>query len=136
MANRRGLTIALSVVAAYLPFASVLVAQVPPPRSAQPNQSGQARPSAAIVPIQAVPLPSPFQLAPQEQAEIDKLLVDWQRQSDSVKYFTASFVRYRYDPAFTNGNARQPTVKSIGEVKYAAPDKAMFKVNEMWNYTL
>jgi TIGR03009 family protein len=111
------------------------------------NQAGPGAPNAAApapvgAPMQTGPLPPPFTLTPQEAADLDKLLGDWQKQSDAIKYYYSGFQRLEYNqPAavnrqFPNGNPNQPVTVSEGELKYAAPDKGMFKVTKMDNYVL
>ena len=76
----------------------------------------------------------PFRLSPQEQADLDGLLKAWEQQSQGVKYFKCTFNRLEYNPAFANGNPNQLTTESHGEIKFAAPDKGMFRVLNMFNF--
>ena len=74
------------------------------------------------------PLPAPFTLTPAEQTNLDQLLKDWETASNSIKTFKCKFTRMEYDPALVAGNPNQPSAVSKGELKYATPDKGMFKV--------
>jgi TIGR03009 family protein len=83
---------------------------------------------------QAQPLPAPFTLTPAEQANLDQLLKDWEAASNSIKTFKCGFTRMEYDPALVGGNPNQPSAVSKGELKYATPDKGMFRVKEQTNF--
>jgi TIGR03009 family protein len=87
------------------------------------------------------PLPqAPFVLSPQEEANLDRVLSDWQTMSGSVKTFQADFTRWDYDAVF--GNPGVPARVATGKLKYAAPDKGFYdhkqndskdeKYNETW----
>lgn len=78
----------------------------------------------------------PFVLNPQEQAELDKFLADWETKSEQVKLFQTSFVKFEYKPAWVNNNPNQPHSKSIGEIKYAAPDRGLLRETKRWQYVL
>lgn len=80
-------------------------------------------------------LPAPFTLTPPEQANLDQLLKDWETASGSIKTFRCEFTRMEYDPALVGGNPNQPSAVSKGELKYATPDKGMFRVKEQTNYS-
>ena len=84
-------------------------------------------------PLYAAP---PFVLSPQEEAELDGLLKAWEKQSQGVKYFYCEFNRLEYNPAFAGGNPNQLTTESQGEIKFAAPDKGLFRVTAISNYVL
>jgi TIGR03009 family protein len=93
----------------------------------QPANGGPAEP-------QILPVAPPFQLSAQEQADLDVLLKNWERQSEQIKYFKCSFNRWEYNPTFVGGNAEQPTTESHGEIKFHAPDQGMFRVLQMFNF--
>jgi len=91
-----------------------------PPRPAQSQPpSIQQRP-------QAPPAGAPFQLTPQQQQHLDQVLKQWEQRSDRVKTFGCEFIRWEYDPVF--GSADQPRFIDRGEIKYAAPDRGLFRV--------
>jgi TIGR03009 family protein len=105
-----------------------------------PNQSipaaapGQGRP-AAIQPRM------PFALTPQEEANLDHILLAWERQSGKIKTYKCDFTRLEYGrpadssklPKDAHGQTLYLT-KADGELKYSAPDKGMFKVTEIELY--
>jgi len=80
------------------------------------------------------PVVAPFVLSPEEQRQLDAVLQAWQQRSAEVKSFECQFTRFEYDPLF--GDARKPRFEDRGQIKYAAPDKGLFKVDgprpEQW----
>jgi len=69
---------------------------------------------------------APFQLTPQQQAQMEMVLRAWEQRGSAVKTFECDFVRLEYDPVF--GGADKPTHTDQGQLKYAAPDKGLFEV--------
>jgi TIGR03009 family protein len=106
----------------------------------QPGQASQSTggtlSSQAPAQPQRLFVAPPFVLSPQEEAELDGLLKAWEKQSQGVKYFYCEFNRLEYNPAFAGGNPNQLTTESQGEIKFAAPDKGMFRVTAISNYVL
>jgi TIGR03009 family protein len=99
---------------------------VPPPPAAPPRV-------ATVPPQPQVPAP----LSPQEQAALDQLLAAWEARSAAVQTWSCTFHKWEYDNAWAgqvNGQAVAVAEKS-GEIKYAAPDKGLFRVKEskLWN---
>ena len=79
------------------------------------------------------PLPPPFQLAPDEQQDIDRLLDRWEQWNAQVKTFDCTFKRWIYDYVFNPPKPNQPiqpALIEIGVIKYAAPDRALFRVEK------
>ncbi|HEX3999571.1 MAG TPA: hypothetical protein VHX65_13545 [Pirellulales bacterium] len=109
--------------------------QAPPQQSSIPQQGpGGQSPSQ--------PPPPPFVLSPQEQADLDKVLDDWERQSNQVTTFKCDFKHWVYDPTFLppklgpNGELiEQPIKYSTGEIKYASPDKGLIEEEDVWEVT-
>ena len=89
---------------------------------AQQAQQNQAQPPQ--------PPPPPFTLTPQEEVQLDLVLKTWEDKSKNVNTFDCSFVRWEYDPIFVKPNAvpNAPASKDYGILKYAAPDKGVFRV--------
>jgi TIGR03009 family protein len=119
------------------------------PRVAVPQAAKTARAAAARAPLQppgqasrrAAPPdePSqqglasepnaPFRLTPSEEAELDRVLHEWEQRSAKVTLFRCDIVRWEYDPVFgkgTNGLKR----KAVGELKYRAPDRGLYRVRD------
>jgi TIGR03009 family protein len=98
------------------------------------GQSGAAAPVAAVAPdrLAAVPSAQPPVLSPQEQAVLDQLLAAWEARNAAVRTWSCTFHKWEYNawsPADANGE-RLAFAESAGELKYAAPDKGLFRVKE------
>ncbi len=103
------------------------------------------------VPLQrelpAAPPPPPFVLTPAEQAQVDQVLNTWEKKSREVKTFDCKFVRFTYDltfpvtdPKAPPGSPPLPNNKDQGILKFAAPDKGLFRIiytdkslNDKWD---
>lgn len=75
---------------------------------------------------QPAPPQAPFQLTPQDEAQTDRVLSQWEKRNHDIKTFDCSFTRWIYDVVF--GPANQPKFVDLGVIKYAAPDRGMFRV--------
>lgn len=88
----------------------------------QPAQPGRQSPQ----PVQ------PPALSPQEQAALDQLLAAWETRNNAVRTWSCTFRKWEYNawsPADATGD-RLAFAESTGELKYAAPDKGLFRVKE------
>ena len=144
MAIRRGAGTLLSVLAGSI-FALQSFAQAPsanPQHAAAPAQVAPRSPNPTgaqvasggqFMPPQNGPLPPRFYLSGPQQAELDALLADWEKQNSQIKTFECSVTRLEYDSTF--GGPNQLKTESYGEVKYAAPDKGLFNIKQMFVYT-
>jgi len=97
------------------------------------QQVAQPQPPAA----QPVAPRQPPALSPQEQAALDQLLAAWEARSAAVKTWSCTFRKWEYNawsPADAQGE-RLAFAESTGELKYAAPDKGLFRIKEskQWN---
>lgn len=111
-----------------------------PPASARqaapvPRQP-PAQPRVAAVAPAAAPQQPPA-LSPQQQAALDQLLAAWEARNEAVRTWSCTFHKWEYNawsPADAAGE-RLPFAESTGELKYAAPDKGLFRVKEakQWN---
>ena len=88
------------------------------------------------------PPPPPFVLTPQEQADLDKALDEWERQSAQVNKFQGGFKHWKYDPTFLPPKLgpkgeliEQPIKYSTGEIKYSAPDKGLIEDGDVKEIT-
>lgn len=88
-------------------------------RNAQP---GQPQPSQ-----QPPALPPGFPLTKEQEAQVDQVLNLWEKRNLDVKTFDSRFKRWVYDTVF--GRPDQPRFVELGVVKYASPDRGMFKVD-------
>lgn len=68
-------------------------------------------------------------LPPAQQAQLDQILLEWQKQSQSTKTLECNFTRWHYDLMAAPENVHAH--KARGVVKYASPDKGVFKVDSM-----
>jgi TIGR03009 family protein len=81
--------------------------------------------------VPAAPQP-PAPLSPQEQAALDRLLAAWEARNAAVSTWSCTFHKWEYNawsPADAAGD-RLAFAESTGELKYAAPDKGLFRVRE------
>lgn len=79
----------------------------------------------------------PPQLSPQQAAALDQLLAAWETRNASVRTWSCTFHKWEYNawsPAGAGGD-RLAFAESTGELKYAAPDKGLFRVKQskQWN---
>jgi TIGR03009 family protein len=77
------------------------------------------------------------QLTPEQQAALDRLLAAWEARNASVTTWSCGFYKWEYNawsPADAAGE-RLAFAESSGEIKYATPDKGLFRVKEskQWN---
>jgi len=99
----------------------------PPAQGAAPQQRPQQRP----------PQPAAPQLSPEAAAALDRLLTAWEARNSAVKTWSCDFYKWEYNafgPVGPSGD-RLAFAESTGEIKYAMPDKGLFRVKEskQWN---
>lgn len=85
------------------------------------------------------PLPPPFIPLPEKEEQfIDNLLTWWESQSKKIKRYRCDFVKREYDtvtgPAVSQDGRLHPKTISYGKIRYMAPDKGMFKVEQVTHY--
>lgn len=73
---------------------------------------------------------APFVLSAGEQAELDQLLDAWQEQSAGTKHLQAKFRRWQFEPQTTPAATIHKTWAE-GVIKYSAPDKGLFRVDQL-----
>jgi TIGR03009 family protein len=96
------------------------------PAQQPPQQPPQRVAVAAPASQQPAPLP------PEQQAALDQLLAAWETRNAAVRTWACTFRKWEYNawsPADANGE-RLAFAESTGELKYAAPDKGLFRVKE------
>ena len=69
---------------------------------------------------------APFTLTAEEQKGVDAMLARWEKWNSGVKNFDCRFKRWTYDSIF--GTLDRPMFVEFGTIKFASPDKAMFRV--------
>lgn len=96
----------------------------PAPAAKQPAQRvREVVPATAIEPAdQDAPPAQPFTLTPQQQANLDRLLGDWEKRNTDVRTITCKFERWEFDRVT---NTRK---YATGELNYSNPDNAEYKV--------
>lgn len=92
-------------------------------RSAPPQSQPQQPPP---------PPPPPFRLTPQQEAQVDRVLNLWEERNRKIKTFDCRFKRWIYDDVFQGqqdpDKPLQPKYIESGVIKFAAPDRGMFRV--------
>lgn len=75
---------------------------------------------------------APFVLSPQEEAQVEHVLKAWEQRSHKVRTVGYKFDRFRYDPVWgpKTEEGRIGALTDIGNLWYAAPDRASYSVPE------
>jgi len=76
---------------------------------------------------------APFQLTPQQQAQVDTVLSLWEKEGDKIKSYKCPFERWQYDPVFGPGGD-VPKTKGDGQLTYMKPDKGSFRISTVRHY--
>jgi len=76
---------------------------------------------------------APFQLTPQQRAQVDTILELWEKESDKIRSYKCPFERWEYDPVFGPG-MDIPKTKSDGQLTYMKPDKGSFRIYNVRHY--
>ena len=92
-----------------------------------PRLEQRAPQPAAPEPQPQKPPPPPFTLSPQEEAEVDRVLNLWEEHNRNIKTFDCRFKRWIYDVVF--GSPTEPKFVDLGVVKYAKPDRGLFRID-------
>lgn len=66
------------------------------------------------------------------QKYLDDILKFWEFKSDQIKHYQTSFRRWEYNPTF--GPKNDPMTYAEGVIKYAKPDKGLFRVDKISHY--
>jgi TIGR03009 family protein len=90
-------------------------------------------PRAAESPAQQTPAPPqaprpPFTLTPQEEAQVDAVLKQWEQRNIQIKTFDCQFKRWTYDVVF--GTADRPKFVELGVINFATPDRGLFRLDK------
>jgi TIGR03009 family protein len=72
-------------------------------------------------------------LSPEFQKFLDDVLNYWEQRSKSIERYRCTFERWEYDPVF--GPRDTFKTYSTGLIKYSAPDKGLFQVEDILHYT-
>lgn len=126
-------SVALTILA--VTTSSVMAQQVLPNGGAAANVAGNTPVGGANPALRAPanPMqPAWFPLNPKHQQYVDQVLAFWEFKSSKVQRYRCQFRRWEYDPVWGPPNTFNKY--SEGEIKYAAPDKGLFKVTLMRQY--
>ncbi|MCA9175402.1 MAG: TIGR03009 domain-containing protein [Planctomycetales bacterium] len=91
------------------------------------NQIGQPQVQHGFIPALK---PAWEPLPPEHQQAVDRVLAYWAQRSSKIKTYECTFARWKYDPVFLPPDAQGkelPLEYSEGDIRYAVPDKAMYK---------
>ena len=119
------------MVAAVVVGCSGAVAWSQPAQQPQPPQQPAPQPPQRVA-VAAPAAQQPAPLSPEQQAALDQLLAAWETRNAAVRTWACTFRKWEYNawsPADANGE-RLAFAESTGELKYAAPDKGLFRVKE------
>ncbi len=72
---------------------------------------------------------APFVLTPPEQAELEQLLAAWEQQSAGTKRLEANFRRWHFDLLAAPAGVHATWAEGV--IKYGAPDKGLFRVDQL-----
>ncbi len=102
-----------------------------------PHPQAQRVQAPARVAMMQQPFPP---LAPAHVKYLDQILKFWEFKSQKINHYQCEFQRWEYDPVFgprvdpKTGTAPHKTF-SKGIIKYASPDKGLFRVQRIWHHT-
>ncbi|MCE5267420.1 MAG: TIGR03009 domain-containing protein [Planctomycetaceae bacterium] len=106
-------------------------AQQPGPQQ-QPGMqppNGQQQPGARQPAAPQQP-PPPFTLTPEQQAEVDRVLKQWEDHNSTIKTFECDFKRWIFNVVFAApGQQLKPQFVEQGKINYASPDKGLFRID-------
>jgi TIGR03009 family protein len=117
-----------------------------PSQQNQPQQPQQQAPQPPLAQQYTAPPtpapPPPIVLTPDEQAQLDRTLDEWERDSGKMTTFKCDFKKWHYDPTYLppelvadKSGTPQLNEKaiqwSLGEIKYSTPDKGLIKESQV-----
>src|SRR5262245_55400779 len=106
-----------------------------PVRPASGQQPAVQPPASGGPPVNVAPAPQPPQwaltMSPEERKWIDEVLAYWENHSNKIKTFSCNFQCWEY-----NAHAPLDVAQrySEGVIKYAQPDKGLFRVEKLTVY--
>jgi TIGR03009 family protein len=89
-----------------------------------------AGPQPAIAPIPMQP-EWVTKMTPAQLSWVDEVLSYWETNSEKIKLFECKFQRWDYDGGFAFNDKWQPRTYADGVIKYAQPDKGLYKVEKL-----
>ena len=84
-------------------------------------------------PIAPIPMQPDWvtQMNPAQLKWVDDVLQYWETSSEKIKLFECKFQRWDYDGGFIADGKWQPRTYADGVIKYAQPDKGLYKVEKL-----
>ena len=95
---------------------------------ATPGQRPLGAPFAPAAPVQ----PGWIPLAPDHDKWVDQVLQFWEQRSNKIKAFSCKFKQWQYD---AYAPPETPRVFAEGVIKYAQPDKGLYRVEKLSVYS-
>ncbi len=120
----------MSLLVSFLGMAVAQQTSAPP----QATVAGQVQDGAMQAAAIPSPMVDPFRLTESEKQRLDNILGFWETRSSKVKTYSCDFTRLDYDAVFGPADSRIAKTKSVGIIRYAAPDKGEFKVEQIGEY--
>jgi len=90
----------------------------------------QAGEPQVVLQPQGPAMPPGFPLPPEQQQRVDQILAFWEQNTSDIKTFQSKFTRQNYD--FVFGGQDTPATVDRGLIRYAAPDKGLMRVDEVY----
>ena len=121
-----------AVTPAALIFAVVVQASIAFGQAAPAPAQSAAQPAGPRVAVAPPVAQQSAPLSPDQQAALDQLLAAWETRNAAVRTWSCTFHKWEYNawsPTDAAGE-RLAFAESTGELKYAAPDKGLFRVKE------
>ena len=93
------------------------------------NPAAQPAPNGMTAAANAVE--SKFQMTPEEEAYLDKVLTGWELHSGQIQTFECKITRWDYNLTFLDPNdPSKPSAVQQGEIRFAMPDKGYYRIDE------
>jgi TIGR03009 family protein len=108
---------------------------MPAARGTSPRSAVHTVPHAPTSHPASAQAPSWFPLAPEHEKYLDQVLNYWEHQTSKIKRLRCRFKRWEYDTNWV-GDPEVAKTYAIGDVKYAAPDKGLFRVEKSFQVVL
>lgn len=103
------------------------------PQAGVPGQAGNVNGPQRALPAAPRESMRPFPpLSAVHQKYLDDILKFWEFKSDQIKHYQCEFQRWEYNPTF--GPKNDPLTYAKGVLKYAKPDKGLFRVDAVSHY--
>lgn len=110
--------------------------QAVPPAKNRVANAPLAAPAPAAATVHFLPQPPEWSPLPKEHQEyLDKVLNYWEYKGNQIQRYTCQFQRWEYDPVFGPKEPNTCKTFSTGTIRFAGPDKGLFKVESTKHWT-